>query len=361
VRGIPSALPIRYTTRGANAAPTPWAPTKDRLQIELADPHVLRGVLGHRDENVRVIAQELAVDIHVRGSRVSIDGDPLDAAIAGQVIQQLYDLALGGYSVSGSDVLRATEILRESPDSRLADVFLDTIVSGTGSRAIAPKTLVQKHYVETIRNNNIVFGIGPAGTGKTYLAMAAAVSALLQRKVKRIVLTRPAVEAGERLGFLPGDLAEKVSPYLRPLYDALHDMLGFDKTGQLLERGVVEIAPLAFMRGRTLNSSFVILDEAQNATREQMKMFLTRLGYDSAAVITGDMTQIDLEQKGRSGLEHAVRLLDGVDGIGVVRFSKVDVVRHPLVKRIIAAYEADEADQAEENWDGDRQERRSGP
>jgi phosphate starvation-inducible PhoH-like protein len=317
------------------------------VQFELDDPNLLRAVLGNRDEHLAILSQELAVDVHVRGARVQIEGDPIDCEVAEQVLRQLYEIARGGYAVSSTDVLRATEILRADRDARIADIFLDTIVSGTGARSIAPKTLAQKLYVDTIRNNGVVFGIGPAGTGKTYLAMAAAVSALLQRKVKRIVLTRPAVEAGERLGFLPGDLAEKVSPYLRPLYDALHDMLGFDKTAQLVERGVVEIAPLAFMRGRTLNASFVILDEAQNATREQMKMFLTRLGYDSSAVITGDMTQIDLDRKDRSGLEHAVRLLNGVDGIGVVRFSEVDVVRHPLVKRIIAAYEADTAAQQE--------------
>jgi phosphate starvation-inducible PhoH-like protein len=313
------------------------------VSFDLQDPNVARTVFGHRDEFVRLIADELAVDVHVRGERVTVEGDPLDAACAQEVIQQLYGLVQRGFTLTSMDVQRATEIVRGDPAARLADIFLDTVLQGAGNRSVAPKTAVQKHYVDMMRRYDIVFGVGPAGTGKTYLAMAAAVSALAQRKVKRIVLTRPAVEAGERLGFLPGDLQEKVSPYLRPLYDALHDMVGAERATQYMEKGVIEVAPLAFMRGRTLNASFVILDEAQNTTREQMKMFLTRLGYDSSAVITGDISQVDLPSHQDSGLRHALQILRGVDGIGVCEFSKADVVRHPLVKRIIAAYEVAEA------------------
>ncbi len=314
----------------------------ERLSFEFEEAPATRAVFGHRDDNLRLLEQELTVDIHARGQQVSIEGDPIDADLARRTLQQLYALAQRGYAINGADVVRASEILREAPETDLRSIFMDTVVTGSGHRAITPKTIAQKRYIDTIRSHDVVFGVGPAGTGKTYLAMAVAIAALLDRRVKRIVLTRPAVEAGERLGFLPGDLQEKVSPYLRPLYDALHDMLGFDRASQLVERGVVEVAPLAFMRGRTLNASFVILDEAQNTTREQMKMFLTRLGFDSRAVITGDVTQVDLEHKGHSGLQHSVALLEGVQGIGVCRFSRVDVVRHPLVKRIIAAYDRED-------------------
>lgn len=310
--------------------------------LELEDAHVARAVFGPREETLRRIGAELTVDLHARGQRVTLAGDPMDVRVARSLLEQLYALSVDGFTLSGADVSRAAEMLRAAPETKLVDVFRDAVLTGTGSRQITPKTLAQKHYVELIRQRDVVFGIGPAGTGKTYLAMAVAISALLRREVKRIVLTRPAVEAGERLGFLPGDLQEKVSPYLRPLYDALNDMLGFERAGQLVEKNVIEVAPLAFMRGRTLNASFVILDEAQNTTREQMKMFLTRLGYDSRAVITGDGSQIDLEKKHTSGLLHAVGLLENVEGIGVCRFSEVDVVRHPLVKRIIAAYDRDD-------------------
>jgi phosphate starvation-inducible PhoH-like protein len=231
-------------------------------------------------------------------------------------------------------------MLREHPEVRLRDVFHDVVLVSARHRVIAPKGLAQKKYVEAIRDHDVVFGIGPAGTGKTYLAMAMAVAALTSRQIKRIILTRPAVEAGEKLGFLPGDLAEKVNPYLRPLYDAMHDMMDMDKAQALIQRGQIEVAPLAFMRGRTLNDSFVILDEAQNTTPEQMKMFLTRLGFDSKAVITGDVTQVDLPEGRKSGLSDAVQLLGGVDGIKFCTFTDVDVVRHPLVARIVRAYDA---------------------
>ena len=233
----------------------------------------------------------------------------------------------------------AVRILSRDHTANLQDIFLDTVYVSSNRRTITPKSLAQKAYIDAIRNYDIVFGIGPAGTGKTYLAMAVAVAELMKRKVSRVVLTRPAVEAGEKLGFLPGDLAEKINPYLRPLYDALHDMVDFERAQKMIERGVIEVAPLAFMRGRTLNDSFVILDEAQNTTREQMKMFLTRLGYGSKSVITGDITQIDLPAGTRSGLKEARHILRDVDGIQFTLFTEKDVVRHRLVQDVITAYE----------------------
>jgi phosphate starvation-inducible PhoH-like protein len=241
--------------------------------------------------------------------------------------------------VQANDIARAIRVLRDEPHVQLRDMFDDSVPVGGGRRAVGPRGLSQKRYVESIRSHDLTFGIGPAGTGKTYLAMACAVAALQSRQVKRIVLTRPAVEAGEKLGFLPGDLAEKVNPYLRPLYDALADMLDLDKAQGLIQRGHIEVAPLAFMRGRTLNDSFVILDEAQNTTSEQMRMFLTRLGYHSKAVVTGDVTQVDLPEGRASGLAEARDLLGGVDGIAFCHFSEFDVVRHPLVQKIVVRYE----------------------
>lgn len=311
--------------------------------FDFDDTNIARAVFGHRDEYLRLIEHELTVDILWKGSRLTITGDPADALVARNVLVQLYGLVAEGYALATADVSRAMSLLREAPESDLRRIFLDAVITGAAGRNISPKTLTQKYYVDAIRNHSLVFGIGPAGTGKTYLAMAMAVSALLKRKVKRIVLARPAVEAGEKLGFLPGDLQEKVNPYLRPLYDALHDMLDFEKANQWMQRGIIEVAPLAFMRGRTLNDSFIILDEAQNATREQMKMFLTRIGYGSSAVVTGDASQIDLIEKQSSGLTHAARILDGLEGVSVVRFEDVDVVRHPLVRRVVAAYDRQEA------------------
>lgn len=311
--------------------------------FEFEDTNIARSVFGHRDEFLRLIEQELTVDILWKGTQLTITGDPADAAVARNVLVQLYGLVAEGYALGTADVTRAISLLREAPNSDLRRVFLDAVITGSAGKNISPKTLTQKYYVDAIRNHPLVFGIGPAGTGKTYLAMAMAVSALLKRKVKRIVLARPAVEAGEKLGFLPGDLQEKVNPYLRPLYDALHDMLDFEKANQWMQRGIIEVAPLAFMRGRTLNDSFIILDEAQNATREQMKMFLTRIGYGSYAVVTGDASQIDLIEKQSSGLTHAARILEGLEGVSVVRFEDVDVVRHPLVRRVVAAYDRQEA------------------
>ena len=317
------------------------------LRFELEDTDAARIVFGHREEHLKTLADELTVDIHSRGTQLTIEGDPIDAETARKVVEQLYRLARGGHPVVSGDVVRAAQMLRDTPSQSVVEVFTDTIVQAAGGKRITPKTRTQKEYADAIREHDIVFGVGPAGTGKTYLAMAVAVAYLTKRRCKRIILTRPAVEAGEKLGFLPGDLRDKVSPYLRPLYDALYDMLDVDRASDYLERGIVEVAPLAFMRGRTLNDAFVILDEAQNATRQQMKMFLTRLGFDSKAVITGDVTQIDLERRDRSGLSHAVALLEDVPGINVTRFSEVDVVRHPLVRRIITAYERAEAREAE--------------
>ena len=311
--------------------------------FEFDDTNIARSVFGHRDEFLRIIEHELTVDILWKGNKLTITGDPADAVIARNVLVQLYGIVADGYALATTDVTRAISLLKEAPDTDLRRIFLDSVITGSSGRNISPKTLTQKHYVDAIRNHPLVFGIGPAGTGKTYLAMAMAVSALLKRKVKRIVLARPAVEAGEKLGFLPGDLQEKVNPYLRPLYDALNEMLDFEKASQWMQRGIIEVAPLAFMRGRTLNDSFIILDEAQNATREQMKMFLTRIGYGSSAVVTGDASQIDLIEKQTSGLTHASRILEGLEGVSVVRFEEVDVVRHPLVRRVVAAYDRQEA------------------
>ncbi|HEV2170565.1 MAG TPA: PhoH family protein, partial [Candidatus Binatus sp.] len=263
-----------------------------------------------------------------------------EQALAGKVIGELYDLLKRGYPVYPSDVEYAIRIIRGDRNAELKDIFLDTIYVSANKRVISPKSINQKIYIDSIRNHDIVFGIGPAGTGKTYLAMAMALAALMKYQVTRMVLCRPAVEAGEKLGFLPGDLAEKVNPYLRPLYDALHDMVDFDRARRMLERGTIEVAPLAFMRGRTLNDSFIILDEAQNTTSEQMKMFLTRLGYNSKAVVTGDVTQIDLPAGKLSGLKEASIVLGNTSGISFVRFNERDVVRHQLVQSIIKAYES---------------------
>ena len=274
------------------------------------------------------------------GTSLRISGPHAEQALAGRVISEIYDLLKHGYPIYPSDVEYAIRIIRGDRNAELKDIFLDTIYVSANKRVISPKSINQKVYIDSIRSHDIVFGIGPAGTGKTYLAMAMALAALMKNQVTRMVLCRPAVEAGEKLGFLPGDLAEKVNPYLRPLYDALHDMVDFDRARRMLERGTIEVAPLAFMRGRTLNDSFIILDEAQNTTSEQMKMFLTRLGYNSKAVITGDVTQIDLPSGKLSGLKEASIVLGATPGIAFVRFNDRDVVRHRLVQSIIKAYES---------------------
>lgn len=310
--------------------------------IELERTGAAQAVFGHREANLRLLADELTVDISTRGTRITVAGDPIDVDVAIETIDQLYRLALAGQSVQGPDVVRAAEMIRKNAKTQIASVFTDKILQHNGV-TIAPKTPAQKQYIDAIRRDDVVFGLGPAGTGKTYLAVAMAVAALQKKQVKRIILTRPAVEAGEKLGFLPGDLAEKVSPYLRPLYDAMQEMMEPTRFAEFVATNVIEVAPLAFMRGRTLNDAFVILDEAQNTTRPQMRMFLTRLGFGSKAVITGDLSQTDLARNVHSGLEQAVRILEGVPGIAMSRFTGADVVRHPLVRRIIAAYDQEDA------------------
>jgi phosphate starvation-inducible PhoH-like protein len=270
---------------------------------------------------------------------VRLVGEPDAVAAARKVLEQLYGTIEAGDPVKARDVRQAVRMVSEQPDVDLEKVYED-VLAGVGARhRITAKNLAQRKYIDLMRSRDVVMAVGPAGTGKTYLAMAVAIASLNRHEVSRVVLTRPAVEAGERLGFLPGSMAEKVNPYLRPLYDALNDMMPMEKAGRLIERGVIEVAPLAFMRGRTLNDAFVILDEAQNTTCEQMKMFLTRLGFDSRAVITGDVTQIDLPKGTQSGLIEALEVLRDIEGIGVQRFSDRDVVRHPLVQKIVVAYE----------------------
>ena len=313
--------------------------TDKTVVLDFGDPKSTACVLGLGHGNLRALEESLGLRVHNRGQRVVLEGDPKLLDFGRDAVLQLYELAEAGLSLGAGDVVRAVRTLRHHPDARLSDIFLETVLHTDRGRAIRPKGVAQRHYVEQIRQHDLVFGVGPAGTGKTYLAMAMALDAFLKHRVKRIILTRPAVEAGERLGFLPGDLAEKVNPYLRPLKDALHDMMDFDKAMRLVERGDIEVAPLAFMRGRTLNDSFVILDEAQNTTKEQMKMFLTRLGYSTKAVVTGDVTQVDLPSQTQSGLSHAIRLLDSIEGIQVCTFTDVDVVRHPLVMKIVRAYD----------------------
>ena len=294
---------------------------------------------GELNKNLLLIEQKADIKIHTRGNGVTLCGPEHAVELAADLLEQFYGLIKKGFQVYSSDFAFGLQVLEASPKSRLEKIFLDKVYITAQDRIISPKTQNQKYYIDAIRNNDIVFGIGPAGTGKTYLAVAMAVSALVTGQVRSIILTRPAVEAGEKLGFLPGDLAQKVNPYLRPLHDALGDMLGAEKSASLIEDGTIEIAPLAFMRGRTLSDAFIILDEAQNTTREQMKMFLTRIGFDSSAVVTGDITQVDLPHSAQSGLRHAKHLLHDIKGISFCNFTKQDVVRHPLVQKIIAAYE----------------------
>jgi phosphate starvation-inducible PhoH-like protein len=315
------------------------------MNLQFEDIEEAKALFGPHNDHLKAIEKHLEVKVHTKGSNVVIEGDELDVELAGRLLKELQGLLKRGYPIYVSDIDFAIRILSGDRSINLEHIFLDTVYISSQKKVITPKSVVQKEYIDTIRTYDIVISIGPAGTGKTYLAMAMALSFLMKKAVKRIILARPAVEAGERLGFLPGDLYEKVNPYLRPLYDALHDMLEFDQASQLMERGVIEVAPLAFMRGRTLNDSFVILDEAQNTKPEQMKMFLTRMGFGSKVVITGDITQIDLPDGKQSGLIQVQDVLKKIQGIKFVYFSEKDVIRHPLVQDIIKAYE--EAEQYE--------------
>jgi phosphate starvation-inducible PhoH-like protein len=329
----------RTAPRSDPAAPS----VRSSSELEVDDARLLVALAGPRNERLKVIEREADVSVGLRGSTILLEGDAANVALVERFLAETAALLKQGVDVGTADIRRALHVLRSEPQAQLRDMFDEQVPLGAGRKAIGPRGLAQKRYVESIRSHDMTFGIGPAGTGKTYLAMACAVSALLARQVKRIVLTRPAVEAGEKLGFLPGDLAEKVNPYLRPLYDALDDMMDIDKAQGLIARGHIEVAPLAFMRGRTLNDSFVILDEAQNTTSEQMRMFLTRLGYHSKAVVTGDVTQVDLPDGRASGLREARDLLNGVEGIAFCEFTDVDVVRHPLVQKIVVKYEERDA------------------
>jgi phosphate starvation-inducible PhoH-like protein len=309
------------------------------IKIDFPDNELARQLFGEKNSHLQQIARAMDVTVDARGNTVFIQGDDASAGLTENLLNQLYGLIRERYPIYASDVVYAVNALKENHRIKLRELFLDTVYVTAKKSSITPKSRSQKEYIDAIRNFDIVFGIGPAGTGKTYLAMAMAVAALSKGEVNRIILTRPAVEAGEALGFLPGNLAEKVDPYLRPLYDALHDMMRYEKVSALMEQGIIEVAPLAFMRGRTLNDSFIILDEAQNTTSEQMRMFLTRLGFSSKAVITGDITQIDLPAGRPSGLIETKNILQDVEGIKFIFFSKRDVVRHRLVQDIIKAYE----------------------
>jgi len=307
-------------------------------KVHFPDNDKLKVLLGEQDKNRKIVEKLGRVRLNARGPIISISGEPQDCALVKNLLTQIYGIIEKGYSIYPNDIDYAHRILSRDGSADLETIFLDTVFISSKKRVITPKSVAQKLYIDSIRKFDIVFGIGPAGTGKTYLAMAMAVGALLEKSVSRIILTRPAVEAGERLGFLPGDLSEKVNPYLRPVYDALYDMMDFGRASALISKGIIEVAPLAFMRGRTLNDSFVILDEAQNTSSEQMKMFLTRLGFGSKAVITGDVTQTDLPPDKISGLIEVNDLLKGIDDIRFVYFSEIDVVRHRLVQEIIKAY-----------------------
>ncbi len=315
--------------------------TEQTMSIDRME-HVIN-VFGSFDENLRIIENEMGVRVTDRDSELKISGEPENVMQAQRAIEGLVALAAKGESIDAQNVRYIISLVRSGQDGKIGELARDVICVTAKGKPIKAKTLGQKKYVDAIMHNTITLGIGPAGTGKTYLAVAAAVAAFRSKSVNRIILTRPAVEAGERLGFLPGDLQSKVDPYLRPLYDALFDMLGAETYNKYLERGDIEVAPLAYMRGRTLDDSFIILDEAQNTSREQMKMFLTRLGFGSKIVITGDTTQIDLPADKVSGLKEAMRVLQGVEDIAICKLTGADVVRHVLVQRIVEAYDKYEA------------------
>ncbi|KML40462.1 PhoH family protein [Cytobacillus firmus] len=313
------------------------------MNLQLEDPNEAIALLGNSDANLKIIEQELNVSIVTRGESVYVSGEMEKVELAGKVLDKLLYVIRKGINISQRDVMYALQMANKGTLEYFSDLYEEEITKNAKGKSIRVKTLGQRQYIHAIRQNDLVFGIGPAGTGKTYLAVVMAVNALKNGNVKRIILTRPAVEAGESLGFLPGDLKEKVDPYLRPLYDALHDILGAEHTQRMIERGTIEIAPLAYMRGRTLDDAFVILDEAQNTTQAQMKMFLTRLGFGSKMIITGDRTQVDLPKGVKSGLIAAEDTLKGVSGLSFVHLEQSDVVRHPLVARIIQAYQKEDS------------------
>ncbi len=312
---------------------------RDKLAFD--DAEALQALCGPNNSRLKLIERTAGCELHLRGNEISIEGDDAAVKLAKDALEQLYDLALAGRPLASDDVVRAVKMLQDPTGQAgsIEQVFGDTILTPRSGRPIAPKGASQKKYVDLVRTNDVVFAVGPAGTGKTYLAMALAVRALLDKQVRRLVLTRPAVEAGEHLGFLPGTLEEKIDPYLRPLFDALSDMLDAERLSRMMADHTVEVAPLAFLRGRTLNDAFIVLDEAQNTTPEQMKMFLTRMGFGAKMIITGDPSQTDLPRGQRSGLRDALELVQDIRGIGTVAFTDVDVVRHPLVAALIRAYD----------------------
>ncbi len=315
--------------------------TKEKQErvVNIENNQIISELFGKLDENINIIEEELDIKVVLRGGKLIIIGHKLSVELGERLIKKLIEIIQSEKKLTKQNLLYTIQLILEGKEERVKDLLNDTVCITASGKTIKPKTLGQKRYIDGIRHNDIVFGIGPAGTGKTYLAMAMAINAFKNKEVNRIILTRPAVEAGENLGFLPGDLQEKVDPYLRPIYDALFDILGFETYLKLMEKGLIEVAPLAYMRGRTLDSAYVILDEAQNTTNEQMKMFLTRLGFGSKAIITGDITQIDLPKGKSSGLVSASNILRDVEGIDFVYLTKYDIVRHPLVQKIIEAYE----------------------
>lgn len=317
---------------------------KSEKTIEVNNHATINEIFGEFDENLEIIKRELNVDFVIRDNGLKIYGDDKAVDLGEKLFYNLVEIVQSYKRLEKQDLKYAIELVLEGNDHLLKDLLKEVVCVTATGKSIKPKTLGQKRYIDSIKHNDIVFGIGPAGTGKTYLAMAMAVQAFKNKEVNRIILTRPAVEAGENLGFLPGDLQDKVDPYLRPIYDALFEILGFEVYERYLEKGLIEVAPLAYMRGRTLDGAYVILDEAQNTSNEQMKMFLTRLGFGSKAIITGDITQIDLPKGKQSGLKSVIKVLDNVKGIDFIQFSKHDIVRHPLVQRIIEAYEKYEMD-----------------
>ncbi len=325
------------TDREDNALENTEQIRTEHVQVESSDQFI--GLFGIREENLPLFKDELGVELFTHGGEITISGAPEKVELAKLTLEKLTEILLRGETVDRTRIRYAIELAAEGKADRIGEIMRDVIAITYRGRQVKCKTLGQKTYVEAIKNNTATFAVGPAGTGKTYLAIAMAVVAMKNKEIEKIILTRPAVEAGEKLGFLPGDLAQKVDPYLRPLYDALHEMLGVDAYQRLVERGAIEVAPLAYMRGRTLNDAFIILDEAQNTTSEQMKMFLTRMGMGSKMVITGDVTQIDLPLGKKSGLVEALEVLKNVEDIGIVRLSHRDVVRHELVQAIVRAYE----------------------